>query len=72
MAEHIPVKSSNIASAAYDEATKSMEVRFKSGGTYTYAEVPKHVYDGFMSADSHGSFLAAHVKGKYSHAKADK
>ena len=49
-----------------------MEVRFKSGGTYTYAEVPKHVYDGFMSADSHGSFLAAHVKGKYSHAKADK
>jgi hypothetical protein len=67
--ERTPVSSSNIVSAGYDEATRVMEVEFKTGkgtkGVYSYADVPKDIYDAFLAADSKGSFFHASIKGKY-------
>lgn len=59
----IPVSSSNISSIGYEGTT--LYVRFNSGGLYAYYNVPLSVYNGLMSASSHGSYLASHVKGVY-------
>lgn len=63
------VISSNIDAIAYDASSSILYVRFNSGDTYSYSGVPESVYNGLMSAPSHGSYLAAHVKGRYSYRK---
>lgn len=59
----IPVSSSNIASIGYENGT--LYVAFNCGGLYAYSGVPVSIYHGLMSASSHGSYLASHVKGIY-------
>lgn len=59
----IPVSSSNIHSIGYEGTT--LYVLFNSGGLYEYYDVPYSVYSSLMSASSHGSYLAAHIKGHY-------
>ncbi len=56
MAAHAPVKSSSIASVAYDPAAKVLEVRFNNGGHYRA--------DG-VEPDDHATFLAAESMGKH-------
>ena len=63
------VTSSNIASAGYDAATKTLEVEFSGGAVYQYLDVPQAVYDGLMASASAGSYLAANIKGSYSYKK---
>ena len=58
-----PVSSSNISSIGYENGT--LYVSFHSGGLYAYSGVPVSVYQGLMSASSHGSYLARIVKGVY-------
>ena len=64
MIEMKPVNSSNVAKCGYDESKAELHVEFK-GGIYVYHDVPKKVYDGFMAAESKGSFLAQNIKGVY-------
>ena len=59
----IPVSSSIIASIGYENGT--LYVAFNRGGLYAYSGVPVSIYHGLMSASSHGSYLASHVKGIY-------
>ena len=59
----IPVSSSNIDSIGYEEP--NLYVRFNSGATYVYYNVPRSVYTELMNASSHGSYLATHIKGVY-------
>jgi len=59
----IPVSSSNIHSIGYSNGT--LYVQFLSGGLYEYYNVPESAYRALMSASSHGSYLAAYVKGVY-------
>ena len=58
-----PVSSSNISSIGYENGT--LYVSFHHGGIYAYSGVPESIYHGLMSASSHGSYLASHVKGVY-------
>lgn len=58
-----PVSSSNISAIGYDDG--NLYVSFHSGGLYVYFNVPISVYHSLMSASSHGSYLAHHVKGVY-------
>jgi len=60
-----PVRSSNIASIGYDEASYTLEVEFRTGSVYQYYNVPKVVYEGLMNAPSHGTYLARYVKDVY-------
>jgi KTSC domain len=57
-----PVSSSNLASVGYDQTTQTLEVEFLHGGVYQYSDVPSAVYDGLMTADSHGSYFDRYVK----------
>ncbi|MDO4036095.1 KTSC domain-containing protein [Clavibacter michiganensis] len=58
----IPVTSSNLSAIGYDSVTKTLEIAFKKGGVYQYVDVPKSVYDGLMSASSHGRFFDVNIK----------
>ncbi|HII3686446.1 KTSC domain-containing protein [Pasteurella multocida] len=62
---HIPVRSSNVLSVAYDENLQILEVKFRSGGTYQYLNVPLSRYTGLMSAWSKGSYIADYIKPYY-------
>ena len=64
-----PVTSSNIASIGYDANSQTLEVEFLNGGVYQYFDVPQHIYDGIMNADSHGQYLAQNIKGVYRYSK---
>lgn len=56
------VTSSNIASIGYDAEQMILEVEFNYGSIYRYFDVPESVYEGLMTADSHGKYLDAYVK----------
>ena len=63
------VKSSNLDSLDYDEATKLLTVVFKNGTSYTYSGVPKATYTAFESAESCGTFFHKHIRARFEYAK---
>jgi len=63
------VESSNIESIGYDSKSQTLEIEFLNGSVYQYFDVPQHIYDGLISADSHGKYLAANIKGYYRYSK---
>jgi hypothetical protein len=58
------IKSSTIA--AVDHDGKQLTVKFRSGATYDYPDVPKELHDRMMAAhdagESIGKFFYEHVK----------
>lgn len=67
--EFKPLTSSNLEGCHYDEATRTLTVKFKNGGTYAYGGVVKDHYDGLMNAKSAGKYLHATIRGRYKHEK---
>lgn len=67
--ERIQVSSSNIASIGYDPDSGVLEVEFLNGGIYHYYDVPEYIHNELISASSHGGYLAANIKGRYSYSK---
>lgn len=60
--EMIPVDSSNLHSVGYDSTNQILRVRFLSGDVYDYFNVPEHLFNGLLSADSKGSYLHRYIK----------
>jgi hypothetical protein len=63
----VEVESSNIKAVAYNEEAKELLVEFHSGGTYTYFDVDKDIYDKFLASDSKGKFFHKYVRNNYSY-----
>jgi len=63
------VDSSNIEAIGYDDQTEELHVRFLSGGTYVYHQVPASVFNGLMNAASKGSYLNREIKDVYQFSK---
>lgn len=63
------VESSNLASVGYDAENETLEVEFKHGGVYQYFDVPLHVYEELMDADSHGVYFSANIRNDYNYQK---
>ncbi|WP_312946977.1 KTSC domain-containing protein [Superficieibacter sp.] len=63
--EHHPVKSSRIASIAYDDKTATLEICFRDSGTFQYRGVPARIFRDFLSVVSKGRFFDGVIKGKY-------
>lgn len=61
--------SRDIALVGFDNETGTLEVVFRAGGVYRYREVPETVYQGLMSAPSHGTFFQQKIKNRYSYVK---
>lgn len=64
-----PVKSSNLKSVGYDNATYKLEIEFDNGSIYVYERVPHHIYLALMQADSKGGFFARRIRDDYTHTK---
>jgi len=64
-----PVSSSNLVSVGYDPSTRTLEIEFKKGRVYQYSNVPQDVYEGLMSAPSHGKYHHRHIKNRYSYSR---
>jgi hypothetical protein len=67
--ERQSVTSSNIASIGYDENSSTLEIEFLNNSIYQYFDVPQHIYQELMKADSQGQFLAQNIKGVYRYSK---
>lgn len=63
--KRIPVNSSNVKSVGYNSILKLLEVEFNNGSVYEYIDVPKELYDAFISSDSLGKFVHSHLKNKF-------
>ena len=57
------VDSSTIAHIDFEDGT--LIVRFKSGQTFRYFDVPQEKYDAMLAADSKGKYFARHIKKKH-------
>lgn len=60
-----PVASSSLDSVGYDGDERVLEIEFVHGGVYRYEDVSPDVYEGLMSAGSHGRYFHEHVRGQY-------
>ena len=61
-----PVESSLIAKAGYDAETQTLALQLvNSSDVYNYQGVPQDIYDGFLAAESKGSYYVSTIKAKY-------
>lgn len=62
----IPVESSVIEAVDYQEP-RQLVVRLRppSGRTYVYQDVPRHVFDAFLTAPSKGAFFNENIRPVY-------
>ncbi len=59
----------NIAEIGYDASTSTLEIMFLNNSIYQYFDVPQHIYQDLMQADSQGQYLAQNIKGVYRYSK---
>ena len=56
------INSSAIQSVQY---TRYLDIKFKSGKTYRYVDVPDVIYEEFMQSDSKGKFFRENIRDRY-------
>jgi KTSC domain-containing protein len=59
------VDSSNIEAIGYDADARELWVRFISGDSYVYSDVPPATFEDIMRAPSKGSYLNREIKPNY-------
>lgn len=64
-----PVESSNIDSAGYDAVLRVIQIQFKNGRIYQYADCEPELYDAFMAAPSKGIYFNTMIKGVKAYAE---
>lgn len=63
------VDSSNLEWVAYDKKNSELYIQFHSGGLYKYMNVPENIFNGLLSAGSHGRYFWMKIRDKYDYAK---
>lgn len=61
---HFP-NSSSLKSAEYDHKTRTLDVTFNTGRTFTYQDVGPDLWRGLKTAGSAGSFLHNSIRGRH-------
>lgn len=57
--------STTIAAVDYWPERRALTVKFKSGGSYEYANVPPEKCAALIAAPSLGTYLHTHIKSSY-------
>lgn len=52
-------------SGNYDKESQTLTIGFPNGKTYQFDAVPPDVAEGFLRADSPGSYYNANLRGQY-------
>ncbi|GAC1516731.1 MAG: KTSC domain-containing protein [Gemmatimonadaceae bacterium] len=63
--DRVPVESKSIRAIGYDSDTRVLEIEFRSGGVYDYADVPVGVYEAMLRAESKATFFRAEVRERF-------
>lgn len=58
-------ESSVIKQASYDASKRELEVEFRSGAVYKYADVPPEEAEAFAASSSKGGFFTAYIRNSY-------
>jgi hypothetical protein len=66
-----PLKSRMILGVRYNDKTYELDIVFRTGEKYRYKNVPQFIYDGLMSADSHGRYMHKRILGRYKYERLD-
>lgn len=61
----IPVESKAIRAIGHDAGDQTLFVEFSSGRTYSYARVPREVYEWFLRAPGKGGIFNRLIRDKY-------
>jgi hypothetical protein len=56
------VDSSSLRSIGYDRLTRTLEIEFRSGAVYAYADVPLLLWNELREAASKGKFFQEHIR----------
>jgi KTSC domain len=59
------VQSSALRAVAYQPSTKELQIRFCSGPSYVYEDVPTEVHATLMAAESKGSYFSENIREAY-------
>jgi hypothetical protein len=70
MSKHEFKDSTNIAHIDYHEPD-TLEICFKSGGTYHYKGCPKHHYENMKISESVGKYFHTHIRRAHKGVKQD-
>ncbi|WP_255197763.1 KTSC domain-containing protein [Halorarius litoreus] len=62
-----PVSSSNLSSVGYDADTQTLEIEFNDGSVYQYSNVPTNIYEGLISAPSHGKYFHRNIRDSFNY-----
>jgi hypothetical protein len=65
LTDMVAVQSSAIVRIRYRPKGRELLVTFVNGKTYVYEGVPERIYEAFLAAASHGTFLNAHIRDRY-------
>jgi len=69
--EILIVESEAVVYAQYKHREEELVVMFSRGATYTYLNVPVHVWRGLQTANSVGGFVSKHIRMKFEFKLAD-
>ena len=61
----LPVDSSVLRAIAYDTATQTLWIQFRSLALYCYSAVPATVYQELLQAPSKGIYFNRHIRAVY-------
>lgn len=61
----LPVDSSLLSWVDYDEPRHQLRVRFRTGESYLYFQVPAEQYHNLLLADSKGAFFNRHIRNHF-------
>lgn len=57
--------SSNIDEISFDKEAKEVTVKFHSGASHTYADVPEEHFHKMQQSESAGKYFHAHIRDKF-------
>lgn len=60
------MNSSAILDIEYDTSKRELTIKFHSGKTYVYYNVPKPIYTDLMAASSAGDYFNRYIDSQYS------
>lgn len=61
----VPLRSSWMDSATYDDTTQTLTISTAAGGSYTHPDVPENVFTDLVNASSPGRYYHANIKEIY-------
>ncbi len=61
----VELNSSVLDAAAYQDHESVLELRFHGGAVYRYLDVPPHLYQALLKAESQGAFFNARIRNRF-------